>query len=94
MSSPKACPGLTGGLTTSRTGAKLHGFSDYEKTGLIIYIAKEMGMACREDLLRRFFLSLDNMDWSRSRDYSMGNFGQLLILKVENLKTSSHLDLI
>ena len=51
-------------------------------------------MACREDLLRRFFLSLDNMDWSRSRDYSMGNFGQLLILKVENLKTSSHLDLI
>jgi hypothetical protein len=45
-------------------------------------------MACCEDLHRRFFLSLDNMDWSRSRDYSMGNFGQLLIYKVENLKTS------
>jgi predicted AlkP superfamily phosphohydrolase/phosphomutase len=38
-----------------------------------------MGRARREDLQRRFFLSLDDVDWSRSRVYSMGNFGQLFI---------------
>lgn len=41
--------------------------------------AKEMGRAKREDMQRRFFLSLDDVDWDRSRVYSMGNFGQLFI---------------
>jgi predicted AlkP superfamily phosphohydrolase/phosphomutase len=41
--------------------------------------AKEMGRAKREDLQRQFFLSLDDVDWSRSSVYSMGNFGQLFI---------------
>jgi predicted AlkP superfamily phosphohydrolase/phosphomutase len=38
-----------------------------------------MGRARREDLQRRFFLSLDDVDWNRSRVYSMGNFGQLFV---------------
>ena len=50
--------------------------SKNENTVSIIYIAKEMSRACREDLQRRFFLSLDIVDWSHSRDHSMGNFGQ------------------
>ena len=41
--------------------------------------AKEMGRARREELQRRFFLSLDDVDWKRSKVYSMGNFGQLYI---------------
>lgn len=41
--------------------------------------AKEVGRAKREELQRRFFLSLDDVDWERSRVYSMGNFGQLYI---------------
>lgn len=41
--------------------------------------AKEMGRARREEMQRRFFLSLNDVDWSRSRVYSMGNFGQLYV---------------
>ena len=41
--------------------------------------AKEMGRGRREDLQRRFFLSLDDVDWSQSCVYSIGNFGQLFI---------------
>ncbi len=41
--------------------------------------AKEVGRARREDLQRRFFLSLSDVDWNRSRVYSMGNFGQIYI---------------
>jgi predicted AlkP superfamily phosphohydrolase/phosphomutase len=41
--------------------------------------AIELGRARREGLQRRMFLSLDDVDWSRSRAYSMGNFGQVYI---------------
>lgn len=41
--------------------------------------AKELGRARREQLQRRFFLSLDDVDWSRTQVYSMGNFGQLYL---------------
>jgi predicted AlkP superfamily phosphohydrolase/phosphomutase len=37
------------------------------------------GRARREKFQRRFFLSLDDVDWSRSQVYSMGNFGQLYV---------------
>ncbi len=37
------------------------------------------GRARREEFQRRFFLSLDDVDWTRSRVYSMGNFGQLFV---------------
>jgi predicted AlkP superfamily phosphohydrolase/phosphomutase len=40
---------------------------------------KELGRARRESFQRRLFLSLDDVDWSRSRAYSMGNFGQIYI---------------
>ena len=40
---------------------------------------KEVGRARRENLQRRMFLSLDDVDWSRSTAYSMGNFGQIYI---------------
>jgi predicted AlkP superfamily phosphohydrolase/phosphomutase len=41
--------------------------------------AKAMGRARREELQRRCFLSLDDVDWSRSRVYSIGSFGQLYV---------------
>ena len=41
--------------------------------------AKEMGRARREDLQRRLFLSLDDVDWARTKVFSMGNFGQLYV---------------
>jgi predicted AlkP superfamily phosphohydrolase/phosphomutase len=41
--------------------------------------AKRLGRGKREDLQRRVFLSLNDVDWSRSRVYSMGNFGQLFV---------------
>jgi predicted AlkP superfamily phosphohydrolase/phosphomutase len=41
--------------------------------------AKEMGRARREDLQRRLFLSLDDVDWDRTKVFSMGNFGQLYV---------------
>ena len=41
--------------------------------------AKEVGRARREELQRRFFLSLNDVDWNRSKAYSMGNFGQIFV---------------
>jgi predicted AlkP superfamily phosphohydrolase/phosphomutase len=41
--------------------------------------AKQLGRAKREDWQRRVFLSLNDVDWSRSKVYSMGNFGQLYV---------------
>jgi predicted AlkP superfamily phosphohydrolase/phosphomutase len=41
--------------------------------------AKQAGRARREELQRRIFLSLDDVDWSRTKVYSMGNFGQLYV---------------
>lgn len=41
--------------------------------------AKRLGRGRREALQRRMFLSLDDIDWSRSKVYSMGNFGQLYV---------------
>jgi len=41
--------------------------------------AKAVGRARREELQRCFFLSLDDVDWDRSRVYSIGNFGQLYV---------------
>jgi predicted AlkP superfamily phosphohydrolase/phosphomutase len=38
-----------------------------------------MGRAKREELQRRIFLSLNDVDWSKSKVYSMGNFGQLFV---------------
>jgi predicted AlkP superfamily phosphohydrolase/phosphomutase len=41
--------------------------------------AAAVGRARRETLQRRLFLSLDDVDWSRSRAYSLGNLGQLYV---------------
>jgi predicted AlkP superfamily phosphohydrolase/phosphomutase len=41
--------------------------------------AKQLGRARRESVQRRVFLSLDDVDWSKSTVYSMGNFGQLYV---------------
>jgi predicted AlkP superfamily phosphohydrolase/phosphomutase len=41
--------------------------------------AKKLGRAKREDLQRKIFLSLNDVDWSKSQVYSMGNFGQMYI---------------
>lgn len=41
--------------------------------------AKELGRERREMMQRRYFLSLNDVDWSRTRVYSMGNFGQLYV---------------
>ena len=41
--------------------------------------AASVGRARREMLQRRMFLSLDDVDWSRSRAYSLGNLGQLYV---------------
>lgn len=41
--------------------------------------AKKMGRSKRQDWQRRVFLSLRDVDWHRSKVYSMGNFGQLFI---------------
>jgi predicted AlkP superfamily phosphohydrolase/phosphomutase len=38
-----------------------------------------MGRAKREDWQRRIFLSLKDVDWSKSKVYSIGNFGQLYV---------------
>jgi predicted AlkP superfamily phosphohydrolase/phosphomutase len=40
---------------------------------------KKMGRAKREDWQRRLFLSLKDIDWLKSKVYSMGNFGQLFV---------------
>lgn len=41
--------------------------------------AVQLGRGRREDLQRRLFLSLDDVDWSSSKVYSIGNFGQLFV---------------
>lgn len=41
--------------------------------------AVQMGRASREAWQRRLFLSLNDVDWARTRVYSMGNFGQLYV---------------
>lgn len=41
--------------------------------------ATELGRARREVLQRRLFLSLNDVDWTRSRIYAIGNFGQLYV---------------
>jgi len=41
--------------------------------------AKKLGRAKRENLQRKVFLSLDDVDWSRTVAYSMGNFGQIFL---------------
>jgi predicted AlkP superfamily phosphohydrolase/phosphomutase len=38
-----------------------------------------LGRAKREEWQRRIFLSLNDVDWSRSKVYSIGNFGQLFV---------------
>lgn len=39
--------------------------------------AVRLGRARRETLQRKVFLSLDDIDWTRSRAYAIGNFGQI-----------------
>jgi predicted AlkP superfamily phosphohydrolase/phosphomutase len=41
--------------------------------------AKRVGRARREDWQRRVFLSFHDVDWSRTRAFSMGNYGQIYI---------------
>lgn len=41
--------------------------------------AKKMGRAKRQDWQHRLFLSLRDVDWSKSKVYSIGNFGQLFV---------------
>ncbi len=41
--------------------------------------AKRLGRSRREVLQRRLFLSLDDVDWSRTKAFSLGNFGQLYV---------------
>lgn len=38
-----------------------------------------IGRAKREDLQRKIFLSLNDVDWSKTRVYSIGNFGQMYV---------------
>jgi len=41
--------------------------------------AMELGRQRREELQRRLFLSLDDVDWARTKVYSVGNFGQMFV---------------
>jgi predicted AlkP superfamily phosphohydrolase/phosphomutase len=41
--------------------------------------AMELGRQRREELQRRLFLSLDDVDWARTKVYSAGNFGQMYV---------------
>jgi predicted AlkP superfamily phosphohydrolase/phosphomutase len=41
--------------------------------------AKKIGRSRREELQRRLFLSLNDVDWSQSTVYSIGNFGQFYV---------------
>lgn len=42
-------------------------------------VSVRMGRARREDLQRKIFLSLDDVDWSKTKVYSIGNFGQMYV---------------
>lgn len=48
------------------------------KTGLARRII-QLGRARQEEMQRKTFLSLDDVDWSRTTVYSMGNFGQMYV---------------
>jgi len=48
------------------------------RTGLVRLIIK-MGRGAQEQAQRKMFLSLDDVDWSRSTVYSIGNFGQMYV---------------
>ena len=48
------------------------------RTGLVRLIIK-LGRDVQEHTQRKLFLSLDDVDWSRSTAYSFGNFGQIFI---------------
>jgi predicted AlkP superfamily phosphohydrolase/phosphomutase len=41
--------------------------------------AKQLGRAKREDWQRRIFLSLNDVEWSKTKVYSIGNFGQMYV---------------
>jgi predicted AlkP superfamily phosphohydrolase/phosphomutase len=41
--------------------------------------AMELGRQRREELQRKLFLSLDDVDWARTQVYSAGNFGQMYV---------------
>ena len=41
--------------------------------------AMEIGRQRREELQRQLFLSLDDVDWPRTKVYSVGNFGQMFV---------------
>jgi predicted AlkP superfamily phosphohydrolase/phosphomutase len=48
------------------------------RTG-IIHQALRLGRGKRESLQRKTFLSLNDVDWSRTQVYSIGNFGQMYV---------------
>lgn len=48
------------------------------RTGLIRQIIK-LGRGQQENLQRKMFLSLDDVDWSQTEVYSIGNFGQMYV---------------
>jgi len=48
------------------------------KTGIARRII-QFGRAKQEDMQRKTFLSLDDVDWSRTSVYSIGNFGQMYV---------------
>lgn len=41
--------------------------------------AMEMGQEGRQEFNRKMFLSFDDVDWSRTQAYSMGNYGQIFV---------------
>lgn len=59
--------------------ANIYRFLD--KIGLIDRALK-LGKGQRYSLLRRFFLSVDNIDWSRTTAYSYGNIGQIYLNRI------------
>lgn len=52
------------------------------KTGIVRLIIR-MGRGAQEQAQRKMFLSLNDIDWSRSKVYSHGNYGQMYV----NLKS-------
>lgn len=48
------------------------------RTGLVRQMIK-LGRSSQENLQRKAFLSLDDVDWSRTQVYSAGNFGQMYV---------------
>lgn len=50
----------------------------FSRSGLIQRVHR-LGRGKREGLQRKLFMSFDDVDWSRTRVFSMGNFGQLYV---------------